>query len=97
MPDETQRKLKELIVWRRQLIKTRTMHRNQLEHASYKTIVKGTKTLLEQINKQIERVELELTQLIDDDPHWNNINEILQSIPGIGTETARTIIVECSG
>jgi transposase len=96
MPDETQRKLKELIVWRRQLIKTRTMHRNQLEHASYKTIIKGTKSIIEQIEKQIEKVEKELEQLIDSDPHWSNVNEILQSIPGIGKETARTIIVECS-
>ena len=96
IPDETQRKLKELIVWRKQLIKTRTTHRNQLEHASYKTIVKGTMSLIEQINKQIEKVEKELEQLIDEDPHWSNVNEILQSIPGIGKETARTIIVECS-
>jgi transposase len=95
IPDEIQRNLKELIVWRRQLIKTRTAHRNQLEHASYKTIVKGTKSLLEQIDKQIEKVEAELNQLIDDDPHWSNINELLQSIPGIGPETARTLIVEC--
>ena len=60
-------------------------------------ICKGTKTLLEQIDAQIEEVESELKQLISDDPHWSTINEILQSIPGIGPETARTIIVECSG
>jgi transposase len=95
LPDETQRRLKELIVWRRQLIATRTAHRNQLEHASYKTIVKGTKQLLEQIEKQIEKVEEELNQLIDNDEHWSNINEILQSIPGVGPETARMLIVEC--
>ena len=34
IPDKTQRQLKELIVWRRQLIATRTALRNQLEHAS---------------------------------------------------------------
>jgi len=95
IPDETQRQLKELIVWRRQLIAARTAQRNQLEHASYKTIVKGTKTLIEQLDKQIEKVEAELHQLIDDDPHWSNINELLQSIPGVGPETARTLIVEC--
>jgi transposase len=95
IPSQTQRQLKELLVWRRQLIATRTAHRNQLEHASYKTIVKGTKKLLEQIEKQIEKVETELNKLIDEDPHWSNINEILQSIPGVGPETARTLIVEC--
>lgn len=95
MPDETQRNLKELIVWRRQLLKARTMHRNQLEHASYRTIVKGTKSLIEQVDKQLEKVEAELNQLIGDDPHWSNVNEILQSIPGVGPETARTLIVEC--
>lgn len=95
MPDETQRRLKELVTWRRQLIQTRTVHKNQLQQASYKTIVKGTKKLLEQIETQIKKVEAELNQLIDDDPHWSNINEILQSIPGVGPQTARALIVEC--
>lgn len=95
MPDETQLVLKELITWRRQLIKSRTMHKNQLEHASYRTIIKGTKSLIEQLNRQIERVESEMNQLIDGDPHWSNVEDILRSIPGIGPETARTLIVEC--
>jgi len=38
MPSETSRRLKELIVWRRQLIATRTAHGNQLEHATYTAI-----------------------------------------------------------
>ena len=95
IPDETQRRLKELIVWRRQLIATRTTHKNQLEHASYKTIIKGTKSLIEQVNKRIEMVEAEINKLIENDEHWSTINEILQTIPGVGPETARTLIVEC--
>jgi transposase len=94
LQDETQRKLKELIGWRRQLVKAKTMHRNQLEHASYKTVVKGTKSLIEQIDKQIEKVEAELNQLIDDDEQLSNLNDILQSIPRFGPEVARTLIVE---
>jgi len=94
LQDETQRKLKELIGWRRQLVKAKTMHRNQLEHASYKTIVKGTMSLIEQIDKQIEKVEAELNQLIDNDEQLSNLNDILQSIPGVGPEMARTLIVE---
>jgi transposase len=94
LQNETQRKLKELIGWRRQLVKAKSMHRNQLEHASYKTVVKGTLSLIEQIDKQIEKVEAELNQLINSDPQWNNLNDILQSIPGVGPEVARTLIVE---
>jgi len=60
------------------------MHRNQLEHASYKTVAKGTKSLIEQIDKQIEKVEAEQNQLIDDDEQLSNLNDILQSIPGFG-------------
>ena len=70
------------------------MHRNQLEHASDKMVIKGTKSLIGQIEKQIKKVEAELNQLIDDDPQLSNINDILQSIPGIGQEVARTLIVE---
>ena len=94
LQDETQRRLKELIGWRRQLVKAKTIHRNQLEHASCKTVVKGTKSLIEQIDKQIEKVEVELNQLIDDDEQLSNLNDILQSIPGVGPEMARTLIVE---
>lgn len=95
MPDETQLLLKELLNWRRQLIKARTAHANQLEHACCSMIVKGTKKLIEQIDKQIKQLEAELVRLIANDPHWNNLNDILKSIPGIGPETARTLIVEC--
>jgi len=52
-------------------------------------------TVLEQIEKQIEKVETELNTFIDNDPHWSSINEILQSIPGVGPQTARMLIVEC--
>ena len=77
MQDETQQKLKELIGWRRQLVKAKTMHRNQLEHASYKTVVKGTKVLIE----QIERVEAELNQLIESDPQLSKNNEKWENKP----------------
>lgn len=95
MPSETQLLLKELITWRRQLIKARTAHKNQLEHARSSLIINGTEKLIDQLNAQIQQVESELNRLIGDDPHFSDINSILQSIPGIGAETARTLIVEC--
>ena len=94
LQDETQRQLKELAGWRRQLVKAKTRHRNQLEHASNKMVIKGTKLLIKQIEQQIAKVEAELNQLIDNDPQLSTLNDILLSIPGIGQEVARTLIVE---
>ncbi len=94
IPSETQMILQELWVWRRQLIQEKVAHKNHLEHATYKTIIKGTKSLMEKIDQQIEKVEAEMNAFISSDPHWSNINDILQSIPGIGPETARTLIAE---
>ena len=53
-----------------------------------------TKSLIEQIDKQIEKVEAEQNQLIDDDEQLSNLNDILQSIPGFEPEVARSLIVE---
>lgn len=95
IPDDIQLLLKELITWRRQLISARTVHTNQMEHATSQIVIKGTKKLIEQLNKQIQQVEEELNRLITEDKRYNDINTILQSIPGVGPETARTLIVEC--
>ena len=76
------------------MVKARTRHRHQLEHASNKMVIMGTKLLIKQIEQQIATAEAALNQLIDNDPQLSNLNDILLSIPGIGQEVARTLIVE---
>jgi len=93
--DEKLREMQAFLVWRRQLIQIRTMHKNHLEHAVSPTIIQGTNDMIEQINQQIEEAERKMNQIIANDEHWSRIEKILRSVPGIGEEVTRTLIWEC--
>lgn len=87
--------LKELIASRRQLVVVRIQLKNQLELVQIKTVIKGTKKILEQVDKQIKCVETEMEKILADNEEWTARKEILKSVPGIGNETARTLLIEC--
>jgi transposase len=95
MPNETRLALQELLTFRRQLLKERTIHYNHLENATFKLSVNETKKAIERINKTLQKVEDEMNLFIKNNPYWSNMNDLLQSIPGVGPETARTLIAEC--
>jgi transposase len=83
--------LKEFVALRRQLIKNRTVLKNQYEHASQKETRKITKELVNLITKRIKKIEETMEKLIQENSEWSKRKKILQSIPGIGVDTVRTL------
>jgi len=93
--DKQQLAMQELITARRQLVKVRVQLQNQLELATQKIVVKSHLKLIENINKQIEKIETEMETILASNDEWKHRKEILKSVPGIGDETARTLLIEC--
>ncbi|MDR2172310.1 MAG: IS110 family transposase [Planctomycetaceae bacterium] len=90
-PNENEMALKEYVALRRQLIKERTALKNQYEHAAQKETRKITKELINLITKRIKKIETTIEKLIQENSEWSKRKKILQSIPGIGVDTVRTL------
>ena len=96
------RELKALSRSRQQLIKNRTMIKNQLhaeQHSGVplKTIIRRLKNHINFINKQIDSIEKEVKKITLKDNYLTDKIDKIITIPGIGFITAITIIAETNG
>ncbi|MDR0869326.1 MAG: IS110 family transposase [Planctomycetaceae bacterium] len=87
--------LKELLASRRRFVVQRVQLLNQLQTATQELVIKETQRLIEQTDTSIEHIEAAIDTIIADDAEWKAQSELLQSVPGIGKETARTLLIEC--
>lgn len=91
---EKQDELNQLVTRRRQLIVDRTSEKNRQQQATSRFVRKGIVESLDQIRRQIRRVEQEIERLIQSDDQWKQRLQILQSVPGVGPVTSQTLIAE---
>ncbi|GHT47364.1 hypothetical protein FACS189454_09710 [Planctomycetales bacterium] len=94
VPSEKEEALKEFMALRRQFVRQRTQLKNQLEHAAQKETRAMTKSLAELINKMINKVGQKMERLVKENPDWQKQKEILESVPGIGADTVRTLLAD---
>lgn len=89
-----QSELAQLVGRRRQLIDLRTMESNRLEQATARAACKSIRQLLETLNKQIAKIEAEITSLLESDDDWQAKIQVLSSAPGIGPVAGATLVAE---
>lgn len=93
LPSEEEKELSKLVRRRNQLIEMRTQEKNRMKSAG-----KGlTKSLQEHINwldKEIETVQKETSNLVRNSPLFQKKDEIIQSFKGIGAVTAHGLLAE---
>lgn len=92
---ESQKRLKSLMTVRNNLVKQRTMTNNllvsqELLPKTDKEAVKAIKAVLRNLNKQIEKIEERIKEIIKRD--YEETYHKITSIKGIGTKTATAII-----
>ena len=92
---EVQESLKSLTTVRNNLIKQRTMtsnllHSQKLLPKADKEAIKAIKAVLRNLNKQIEKIERKMKEVIKE--HYENTYRQITSIKGIGEKTAMAII-----
>ena len=93
LPDEATRALDALVGRRRQIIDMLTAEKNRLAFAR-PAVQKGIKKHIRWLERELSDVDDDLDQQIRDSPVWQAKSDLLQEVPGVGPNLARTIIAE---
>lgn len=93
LPDEQTQELDALLERRRQLIGMRTAEQNRL-HTAPKAVRAGIKAHLAWLEEQLVQLDDELDGLIHASPVWQEQENLLRSVPGIGPVVALTLVVD---
>lgn len=84
--------LAELLTCRRQLIDTRTAHQNQLSRTSSGFARTSLRSVLDHLQKRIDKLDRQIEKIIDDDDQMRKLDELLRSVKGVGPVLAATLI-----
>ncbi|OOE65375.1 IS110 family transposase [Salinivibrio sp. IB868] len=88
---ENIRLMSDLVIRRNQLLSMQTMEKNRLQILP-KTLHSTIKPILTAMKNQITNIEQKLVKLIETCPEYQTKNALLQSVPGIGSIAAASII-----
>jgi len=84
-------KIKDLLVRRRQIIEMTTMEKNRYQIMP--TFLKADiKRSFQALNRQLEKVELQLNALVEQEEAWREKKHIMVSMPGVGPAVAHTLL-----
>jgi transposase len=92
LPPEELRHFRDLLDRRQQLVEMRTMENNRLGTTTVAAARKSLDKHIAWIDREIHAVEANLDARVTANPQWAEIDRILQSIPGLGPQTARVLI-----
>lgn len=94
LPDAQQQAVREMLERRRQLLHMRTAESNRHGTAQTKAVRRLIHKHLDWLDRQLKTVEAELDQAIQSCPLWRVHDDLLQSVPGVGPQVARTLLLE---
>jgi transposase len=93
LPDQVTLKLRALIARRRQLIEMIGAEKNRLASAS-KTVTKRISAHIRWLEQELDRADQDLDRSIARSPIWQEHEELITKIPGVGPVTSRTLLAE---
>jgi transposase len=93
LPDDDTRALDGLITRRRQLVAMLTAEKNRLEHAA-PALRTQIKTHVAWLNRQLAKIDGDIDRTVRQSPLWRVKDDLLQSVPGIGKTTARSLLAQ---
>jgi transposase len=93
LPDETLLELRGLIARRRQLTEMTVAERNRFTTAS-KSVRKRIEAHIRWLETELRRADKDLDQSIRQSPIWQENENLLRSVPGIGPVVSRTLLAE---
>jgi len=93
-PSAAQSRLQELTRARQALKKEKTRAQNRLDEADDEAVRRAHRNLLDEIKEQIEDLEEEIEEHVEEDPELSDRCSLLDTIPGVGLQTAAIVISE---
>lgn len=91
---EKQAEIQQLIARRRQLIDLRTQESNRWDVTHAKAARKSIQAVLNTLEAEIRGIEKVIETLLESDDDWQNKIQLIQSVPGLGTVTAATVVAD---
>jgi transposase len=86
--DQLAIKIKDLAARRRQLVEMRVQEKNRREHARDKSIKKSIGAIIAALGREIAKIDKQIKADIDQSPKLREKTQLLESMPGIGKQTA---------
>ena len=87
-------RLQELTRARQALQKEKTRTQNRLDEAEDEAVQKAHQNLLDEIKRQIEDLEEEIEERVEENSELNDQCSLLETIPGVGLQTAAIVVSE---
>lgn len=84
--------LAELVARRRQLIEMMVAERNRRRLANAKATITSIEKVLAVLEKQLADLDRDIGARVRETPAWREKEDLLKSVPGVGDQTARTLI-----
>ena len=92
LPDETTVALDAIVTRRSQLIDMRTMEQNRLHQIADAEVGHNIQKHLDWLNKNIDNVDQKLADAVKNNPAWETLNQLQQSVPGIGKVVSLSLL-----
>jgi transposase len=89
-----QGELDALITCRRQLCATRAQQTNCKCSTASKSAIQSIDAVLAALDKQVDKLDKKIRQLIDSDDDFKHLDRQLRSVPGVGPVLSSTLIAE---
>lgn len=94
LPDEMTRQLGDLVARRRQIVEMMGAEGQRERRASDKRVQKSIARLRKALEKALADIDAEIDDNVRGSPVWAEKEDLLASVPGVGTVVARTLIAE---
>lgn len=93
LPDEATRQLSDLVTRRRQIIQMIVAERQREKRAPAR-MRKSILRLLKALQKELTEIDSEIDDAARGSPVWRASEDLLASVPGVGSTIARTLLAE---
>jgi transposase len=94
LPDEATRMLADLIARRRQIVEMIGAERQREKRMTVPRLHKSIARLIKALEKELASVNADIDDAMRGSPAWRDKENLLRSVPGVGSTIARTLIAE---
>ena len=94
LPDEMTQFLADLVARRRQIVEMLQAERQREKRASVRRLKKSIERLIKALEKELAELDGDIDGAVRSSPAWREKEDLLASVPGVGSVTASTLIAE---
>ena len=94
LPDELTQLLADMVARRRQIVEMLQAERQREKRAANRRVRKSITRIIVALEKELLDVDTDIGDAVRGSPVWREKEDLLASVPGVGAQTARTLMAE---